>query len=136
MIVALPTFGESVRGSRHLRRKARRLRRDLKLLITFVAIRCRDCHPDADKELLSLKTHNVSALSSREVRLCGECSRLLGHALVKRAHCPYDPKPMCKKCPTHCYSRQHRAEMREVMRYSGRKLVMSGRLDYLYHLLF
>jgi hypothetical protein len=47
-----------------------------------------------------------------------------------------DPKPACKHCPQHCYAPRYRDEIREVMRYSGRKLVMSGRVDYLVHLLF
>jgi hypothetical protein len=34
------------------------------------------------------------------------------------------------------YHPQYWQRIREVMKYSGRKLVLSGRLDYLYHLLF
>ncbi|HRX86457.1 MAG TPA: nitrous oxide-stimulated promoter family protein [Phycisphaerae bacterium] len=132
----LPTLDDSPASARHASRRARQLRRDLRLLVTFVSIRCRHCHPHAEKHAVSLKTHDVDALARRPVCLCGDCRKLLAHALVKRTHCPYDPKPMCKKCPTHCYAPQHREAMREVMRYSGRKLVMSGRIDYLLHLLF
>jgi hypothetical protein len=47
-----------------------------------------------------------------------------------------DPKPMCKHCPSHCYRPSYRARIREVMKFSGRKMVLSGRLDFLLHLLF
>jgi hypothetical protein len=47
-----------------------------------------------------------------------------------------DPKPACKHCPSHCYHPDYRKRIREVMRYSGRNMVLGGRLDYLYHLLF
>lgn len=131
MILPLPT-PESVPA----RRKARLLERDLKILVTFVCMRCRDCHRHAEKQPFALKTHDVARLARGDIQLCADCRRLLAHALTKRTHCPYDPKPMCKKCPTHCYAPDHRAEIREVMRYSGRRLVLSGRLDYLLHLLF
>lgn len=136
MIMPLPTLSNRPPADRAVRRRARQLRRDLKLLITFVAIRCRHEHQEEPKRALTLKTHDVAALAGRPVHLCAECGKLLAHALIKRTHCPYDPKPMCKKCPTHCYAPQHRAAMRAVMRFSGRKLVLSGRLDYLLHLLF
>ena len=55
---------------------------------------------------------------------------------MKRSRCPLDPKPACKHCPVHCYHPTYRQNIREVMRYSGRRLVLSGRLDMLYHLLF
>jgi len=42
---------------------------------------------------------------------------------------------MCKHCPEHCYAPRYRAQIREVMRYSGPRLVLRGRLDYLWHLL-
>jgi hypothetical protein len=47
-----------------------------------------------------------------------------------------NPKPMCKHCPNHCYHPTYRAKIREVMQFSGRKLLLGGRVDYLLHLLF
>jgi len=85
---------------------------------------------------VSLKDHDVEALTGRPVALCDECTRLILHAFVKRTHCPLSPKPACRHCPDHCYHPTYRRAIQEVMRYSGRKLVLSGRLDYLFHLLF
>ncbi len=79
---------------------------------------------------------DIDVIAGRAVALCPECSQLLKHALVKRSHCPLDPKPACKHCPDHCYHASYRAAIRDVMRYSGRKMLLGGRLDYLYHLLF
>ena len=67
-------------------------------------------------------------------QLCPACRKLLAHAFVQRSHCPLDPKPACKKCPTHCYAPKYRAQIREVMKYSGRRLGLRGRLDYLFGL--
>jgi hypothetical protein len=112
------------------------LRRDLKTLIKFVEVYCRARHGDAEKAVVEYKTHDVAALAGHDVELCEACTKLLAHALVKRTNCPLDPKPACKHCPDHCYHPAYRQQIREVMKVSGRKLVLSGRLDYLYHLLF
>ena len=112
------------------------LRKDLKTLALFIFIYCRHKHPKAAKAPAALKTHDVQALARREIPLCEDCSRLLAHAFTKRTHCPMSPKPACKHCPSHCYHPAYRARIREVMKYSGKKLLLSGRLDYLFHLLF
>jgi hypothetical protein len=112
------------------------LRKDLKTLALFIHIYCGHKHPGAAKSPASLKTHDVPAIAGREISLCEDCTRLLAHAFVKRSHCPMQPKPACKHCPSHCYHPTYRAQIREVMQYSGKKLLLSGRLDYLFHLLF
>ena len=114
----------------------RDLRKDLKTLALFIQIYCRQQHCAADKKAVSLLTHDVRGIVGRDVILCADCTRLLTHAFVKRAHCPFNPKPMCKHCADHCYHPSYRAQIREVMKYSGRHMVLHGRLDYLWHLLF
>lgn len=110
--------------------------RDLKVLARFIEVYCKGRHADADREPVSLKTHNVARLLGRTPQLCAECRKLLAHAFVKRANCPMIPKPSCKNCPSHCYHPTYRAAIKGVMRYSGPRLIMGGRLSYLFHLLF
>ena len=112
------------------------LNRDLKTLALFINLYCRCKHGGLHKEVVSLKTHDVAAIAGRTIILCDDCRKLLTHAYVKRSHCPMNPKPECKHCPNHCYHPTYRAKIREVMRYSGKKLLFGGRLDYLFHLLF
>lgn len=108
--------------------------KDLKTLALFVELFCRNHH--ADQTPFTLKGFDINALAGKEIRLCPDCAKLLAHALVKRTACPLDPKPMCKHCPTHCYAPHYRTRIQEVMRYSGKALLLRGRLDYLLHLLF
>jgi hypothetical protein len=112
------------------------LERDLRTLVRFIEVYCKRRHKDEPKVGVKLKTHDVEAIRGRPVALCHACTKLLTHAFVKRSHCPFDPKPACKHCPEHCYHPDYRARIREVMKYSGIRLVLTGRLDYLYHLLF
>jgi len=111
------------------------LQRDLKTLANFIDVYCRHRHRDAAKSPAKLKTHDLEAIVGRSPLLCPACLKLLAHAFVKRSRCPMQPKPACKHCPQHCYHPIYRQQIREIMKFSGRKLVLSGRLDYLYHLL-
>ena len=113
----------------------RHLRRDLKTLTRFIEVYCEHRHGDSDKAVVELQTHDVAAIAGRTVTLCDECRRLLAHAFVKRTTCPMEPKPACKRCPSHCYQPEYRQQIREVMKVSGRRLVLRGRVDYLLHLL-
>ena len=112
------------------------LRHDLKVLARFIAIYCTYKHRHAVKSAARLNTHDVTEIAGRELNLCAACGKLLAHAFVKRSTCPLDPKPACKHCPVHCYHPSYREQIREVMKYSGWRLLVSGRLDYLYHVLF
>ena len=68
--------------------------------------------------------------------LCPDCQKLLTHGIAKLLQCTYDPKPMCKKCTTHCYAPGYRERIREVMKFSGLYLVTHGRFDMLMHYFF
>ncbi len=114
----------------------RKLHRDLKTLARFVEFFCRRRHAEALKTALTMRTHEVSAIAGHPVVLCAECRKLLAHAFIKRSTCPMDPKPMCKHCPEHCYHPAYRQAIREVMAFSGRGIMLSGRIDYLFHLFF
>ena len=45
--------------------------------------------------------------------------------------CPYDPKPKCKDCETHCYRPKYREKVKEIMKFSGMHFVKRGRIDWL-----
>jgi hypothetical protein len=134
--LSTPVVPPGAAGGVGAARRGRKLRRDLKVLATFIRVYCDGHHRTAPREVERLKTHDVTEIYGRPLELCSACRKLLTHAFVKRTACPLDPKPMCKKCPQHCYGSPYRAQIREVMRYAGRKLVLRGRLDYLLHLLF
>lgn len=109
---------------------------DLRTLARFIDVYCRRRHPASHKSPASLKTHDVQAVVGATVRLCSDCQKLLAHAFVKRSRCPLEPKPACKHCQSHCYHPDYRRRIQRVMKYSGLRLLFSGRLGYLIHLLF
>jgi hypothetical protein len=109
--------------------------RDLKVLVQFVRIYCQARHADAPRSPAELP-EEVGTMFRRPVQLCPDCRGLLEHGLEKRRTCPLEPKPTCKNCRIHCYSREYRAKIREIMAFSGRKMILRGRLDYLWHYFF
>lgn len=110
--------------------------KDLRTLARFIQVYCRHKHAGHRKRIVRLRGHDVAAIAGSRLSLCHSCEKLLVHAFVKRTHCPMVPKPACKRCPNHCYHPKYRANIREVMKFSGMQLLLSGRLDYFFHLLF
>jgi len=92
--------------------------KDSYILRQFVHIYCRGKHKTPRGEL------------------CADCQDLLSYSLGRLERCPQNPKPTCKHCEIHCYKPAYREKIRQVMRYSGKRLILHGRLDLLYHYLF
>ena len=111
--------------------------KDIKVLGDFVAIFCQQNHPAEAKEPFPIKDDRVrQALGDKDLELCRDCGKLLNHGIAKLLLCPYDPRPMCKKCETHCYAPGYQEKIRGVMRFSGLYLIKHGRLDLMLHYMF
>jgi uncharacterized paraquat-inducible protein A len=109
--------------------------KDLKVLIDFVTVYCHARHERSSRGPFDLPSE-MKARFPQGVDLCTGCAGLLAHGIQKRRSCPLDPKPSCKRCHVHCYSRDYRAKVREVMGFSGRRMILRGRIDYLWHYLW
>lgn len=56
--------------------------------------------------------------------LCSECQELLDYATVRLERCRFGAeKPVCAKCPVHCYLPARRQQVKVVMRYAGPRMV-------------
>jgi len=111
--------------------------KDIRVLGDFISIFCRENHRAEAKDTFLIKDARLrNSLDGRDLVLCTDCRKLLNHGIAKLLLCPYEPKPMCKKCETHCYAPGYREKIREVMRFSGLYLIKHGRLDLIIHYLF
>lgn len=108
-------------------------KKDLKVLVSFVQTYCLAKHERQAEAALPPELENTLG---KGVTLCPDCAGLVAYAVEKRRKCPLEPKPSCKHCHIHCYSKEHRARVREIMAFSGRRMIMRGRLDYLWHYFF
>ena len=119
------------------RPQEKKLRKDILILAQFVQCRCRARHCGREAVPVAAKGTTLSPwISDLNLNLCSECRSLFLHGAAKRVLCPYDPKPRCKKCPTPCYRPGYRETVRAVMRDSGLRMILRGRVDLLYKYFF
>ncbi|BCI61550.1 nitrous oxide-stimulated promoter family protein [Solibaculum mannosilyticum] len=56
--------------------------------------------------------------------LCPECAKLDAYARNKSDRCPFmESKTFCSNCKVHCYQPEMREKIREVMRFSGPRMM-------------
>ncbi|WP_243641890.1 nitrous oxide-stimulated promoter family protein [Vibrio sinensis] len=68
--------------------------------------------------------------------LCEECKALLDYAEMRLDRCPYgQQKPTCNRCPIHCYKPEPKARMKEIMRYSGPRMLLPHPILAIRHLI-
>lgn len=106
-------------------------KKDIRLIGKFVEVYCAGKHGDVAREIFTLPD------GAGERKFCRECYSFMGYAIAKRMKCPLEAeKPSCKHCRIHCYASEQRKKVREIMGYAGRKLMLRGRLDYIWHYFF
>jgi hypothetical protein len=94
-----------------------RMTRERKTIEAMVGIYCRDNHYSKGE-------------------LCTECVELLDYAQFRLDRCPYqEGKTTCANCPIHCYQPDQREKVREIMRYSGPRMMTRHPILTLYHFL-
>ena len=58
--------------------------------------------------------------------LCPECAELEAYARMRSDKCPFmETKTFCSNCKVHCYKPVMREKIREVMRFSGPRMLFS-----------
>lgn len=56
--------------------------------------------------------------------LCPECAVLDAYARTRSDRCPFmETKTFCSNCKVHCYKPEMREKIREVMRFSGPRML-------------
>ncbi len=95
-----------------------RISREMKTVRRMIDIHCRDHH------------------GTRKGDLCPECALLWQYAQGRLSACRYgEDKTTCVKCPTHCYKPDRRESIRQVMRYSGPRMLWEHPILAVRHIL-
>lgn len=83
----------------------RRIRREQRTIGVMIAMYCRHHHEASG--------------------LCSQCQVLHDYAMLRIDNCPYCfEKPACANCLIHCYKKDMRAQVKEVMRYAGPRMML------------
>jgi len=93
-----------------------RIMRERKTVAAMIAVYC-------------CKYHSTEAL-------CPECKKLLEYADKRIEKCPFqERKTTCAKCPVHCYKPEMRQRIKNVMRYSGPRMIYKHPVMAIQHLM-
>lgn len=58
-------------------------------------------------------------------KLCPQCQELLTYARERASKCPFmETKTFCSACPVHCYRKDMREKIKEVMKFSGPRMLL------------
>lgn len=87
--------------------------KEKQLIPVMVLIYCRGKHKQIRKD---------SGLKRSEV--CPECKELTDYALFRLEKCPFKVnKKFCSFCKIHCYKPDMKGKIKDVMRYSGPRML-------------
>lgn len=68
--------------------------------------------------------------------LCPDCEELIQYTAVRLKHCPFgEKKTTCQNCSIHCYSPKMKSRIKQVMRYSGPRMILVDPVAAIRHLL-
>lgn len=72
---------------------------------------------------------------TKDNQLCDECTGFLEYAFIRLDKCPFqEEKSTCGKCLVHCYQPDRREKAKEIMHFSGPRLIWRSPLLSLHHL--
>lgn len=68
--------------------------------------------------------------------LCPECAELEQYATMRSDKCPFmETKTFCANCKVHCYKPEMREKIRQVMRFSGPRMIFYHPVMAMRHLI-
>lgn len=79
---------------------------------------------------------NHAAYSKAEKKMCPECQTLSDYAKLRSEKCPFmEHKTFCANCKVHCYKPEMREKIRQVMRFSGPRMLLYHPCLAMWHLI-
>lgn len=77
-----------------------------------------------EKEVVSLMIGLYCRKKHGGKTLCDACAALDAYAKNRSDHCPFmESKTFCSNCKVHCYKPEMRQKIREVMAFSGPRMI-------------
>lgn len=89
-----------------------------------------------EKKTVELMIRLYCRKKEKNTILCASCEELLRYAHARLDRCPFgEKKGACKECKVHCYKPAMREQMRQVMRFSGPRMLLFAPWQAIRHLL-
>ena len=92
---------------------------------------------EAEKAMVSLMIKlYCNRKHGTKKELCAECAELESYARGRSDRCPFmENKTFCSNCRVHCYKPEMREKIREVMRFSGPRMMLHHPCAALHHVI-
>ena len=69
-------------------------------------------------------------------QMCSACQELSDYAKLRSQKCPFmEEKTFCANCRVHCYQPEMREQIRQVMRFSGPRMLLYHPVLAIWHLI-
>lgn len=89
-----------------------------------------------EKKTISLMIAIYCKGKHKQDTLCKKCKELETYAHSRIMCCPkMETKTFCSNCKVHCYSNEMRQRIKEVMRYSGPRMLIHDPVMAISHLI-
>jgi predicted amidophosphoribosyltransferase len=87
-------------------------------------------------EIYCKKHHHNDLNDHQKSGLCPNCQELFNYANKRLDKCKYQvQKPTCANCEIHCYKEPERTQMKNIMRFSGPRMLFRHPILAIQHLL-
>lgn len=91
---------------------------------------------EREKETVSLMIKIYCRKKHGGKDFCPDCAVLDAYARLRSDKCPFmETKTFCSDCRVHCYNTDMREEIREVMRFSGPRMIFHHPVMALRHVI-
>ena len=92
---------------------------------------------EREKQMVSLMIKIYCNKKHRtKEKLCEECASLNEYARLRGDKCPFmETKTFCSNCKVHCYKPDMREKIREVMRFSGPRMMFHNPVAAVRHVI-
>lgn len=89
-----------------------------------------------EKETVERMIHLYCRKKEGNATLCADCLRVKEYAFKKIDRCQFKPMGQtCRTCTVHCYQKEMRERIREIMRYAGPRMILYHPIYTLKHFL-
>ena len=91
---------------------------------------------EREKETVSLMIRLYCRKKHGSKELCPDCAALDAYARLRSDKCPFmETKTFCSNCKVHCYKKDMREKIRDVMRFSGPRMIFHHPIMALRHVI-
>lgn len=106
--------------------------REKQMVSQMIALYCKKQHGGGSCD----KMQSGQGRNKKVDCLCEECTALDHYARERSEKCPFmETKTFCSNCKVHCYRPEMREKIREVMRFSGPRMIFSHPVAAMRHVI-